>query len=176
MLSHEISECLNAYASASKGYISGGFNLTLAQDWSYEAGLGTHFPDGKGYLNLAAFYIESDNWQEVRVLTDDMGRVASSAFIGTNANIESAGFEGATVREGLLVEEVNFFYDHKKLGTTVKELCKTTQFTTNVVVQRNRLNRTRALFPQWSATFVLDCDEEVVDVRNLEEVAANRWP
>lgn len=52
-------------------------------------------------MNLAAFYIESDNWQEVRVLTDEMGRVISSAFIGANADIESYGFEIETVYEPL---------------------------------------------------------------------------
>ncbi|MXW73878.1 MAG: TonB-dependent receptor plug domain-containing protein [Gammaproteobacteria bacterium] len=112
VLSYDASESVNAYASASKGYIPGGFNLTLAEDasisedltiydkesvWSYEVGLKTRLPDGRGYLNLAAFYIQSDNWQEVRVLTDDMGRVTSSAFIGANADIESYGFEIETV-------------------------------------------------------------------------------
>ena len=112
VLSYEASENLNAYASASKGYVPGGFNLTLAEDatvsddlinydqesvWSYEVGLKRRLPDARGYLNLAAFYIESDNWQEVRVLTDEMGRVISSAFIGANADIESYGFEIETV-------------------------------------------------------------------------------
>ena len=114
VLSYEASDSLNLYASASKGYIPGGFNLTLAQDaavsedltiydkesvWSYEVGLKTRLPDGNGYVNMAAFYIESDNWQEVRVLTDEMGRVVSSAFIGANADIESYGFEIETVYE-----------------------------------------------------------------------------
>ena len=114
MLSYEVSENVNAYASASKGYVPGGFNLTLAEDatvsddlinydkesvWSYEVGLKRRLPDARGYLNLAAFFIESDNWQEVRVLTDEMGRVISSAFIGANADIESYGFEIETVYE-----------------------------------------------------------------------------
>ncbi len=114
VLSYEASESLNFYASASKGYVPGGFNLTLAEDanisedltiydkesvWSYEVGAKTRLPDGRGYLNLAAFYIESDNWQEVRVLTDEMGRVTSSAFIGANADIQSYGFEIETVYE-----------------------------------------------------------------------------
>lgn len=114
VLSYEASEQLNFYASASKGYIPGGFNLTLAENadigedltiydeetvWSYEVGAKTHLPDGRGYLNLAAFYIESDNWQEVRILTDEMGRVASSAFVGANADIESYGFEIETLYE-----------------------------------------------------------------------------
>lgn len=113
VLSYEASDDLNFYASASKGYIPGGFNLTLVNAgqagdlasydqetiWSYEAGAKMRYPDGKGYLNFAVFYIESDGWQEVRILTDDMGRVASSAFIGADADIESYGFEIETVYE-----------------------------------------------------------------------------
>jgi len=107
VLSYEVNETLNWYASASKGYIPGGFNLTAAQAevadevvrfdkesvWSYETGLKYQLPDAKGYLNVAAFYIESDNWQEVQVLVNDQGQVISSAFIAAAASIESSGFE-----------------------------------------------------------------------------------
>ena len=107
VLSYEVNETLNWYASASKGYIPGGFNLTAAQAevadevvrfdkesvWSYETGLKYQLPDAKGYINLAAFYIESDNWQEVQVLVNDQGQVISSAFIAAAASIESSGFE-----------------------------------------------------------------------------------
>ena len=109
-LKYRLSEDINLYATASKGYIPGGFNLTLAEEqdvgdvigydeeviWTYEAGFKMRYPNNKGYLNFAAFYTASDNWQEVRILTDDMGRVASSAFIGANADIESYGFEVET--------------------------------------------------------------------------------
>ena len=102
MLSYEASDSVNLYASASKGSIPGGFNLTAAQEdvaeevvrfdqesvWSYEAGLKMRFPNGRGYLNLAWFYIESDNWQEVQVLLNGQGQVISSAFIAAAASIE----------------------------------------------------------------------------------------
>ncbi|MEM9314756.1 MAG: TonB-dependent receptor, partial [Pseudomonadota bacterium] len=107
VLSYEASNNLNLYASASKGYIPGGFNLAAADAafsdevvgfdqetvWSYEFGLKTRFPNGRGYLNFSAFYIESDNWQEVQVLFNDQGQVISTAFIAANASIESTGFE-----------------------------------------------------------------------------------
>ncbi|MEM7431042.1 MAG: TonB-dependent receptor [Pseudomonadota bacterium] len=107
VVSYEASESVNWYASASKGYIPGGFNLTAAQAdvadevvrfdkesvWSYETGIKIRLADGKGYVNLAAFHIESDNWQEVQVLFNDQGQVISSAFIAAAASIESTGFE-----------------------------------------------------------------------------------
>ena len=75
--------------------------------------------------------------------------------------------QGPQVREGLVVESVEFHYD-RSLGTTVEELGKTTQFTVGVVVQRNRVLRTRAKFDEWGATCVLDCDDELVDQEQLE--------
>ncbi len=124
VLSYEASESLNWYASASKGYIPGGFNLTAAQAdvadevvrfdkesvWSYETGLKIRLADGKGYVNLAAFYIESDNWQEVQVLINDQGQVISSAFIAAAASIESAGFE---------IESVYYPTDQLKLSVGI---------------------------------------------------------
>ncbi len=106
-LRYRVSDSLNLFASASQGYIPGGFNLAaadieLADDvtsydeesiWSYEAGFKYLFPNGRGYLNFAAFYIESDNWQEVQVLFNDAGQVVSTAFISADASIESTGFE-----------------------------------------------------------------------------------
>ena len=51
--------------------------------------------------------------------------------------------QGPQVREGLIVDSIlEFKYDHK-LGTTVEELGKSAQFTVPVVVQRNRILRTR---------------------------------
>lgn len=95
------------FASAAKGYIPGGFNLTAAQQvvadeviryskeslWSYEAGFKRSFDERRGYISGALFYIQSKNWQEVQVLTDSQGRVISTAFIAARAGIRSRGFE-----------------------------------------------------------------------------------
>ncbi|MEM8936819.1 MAG: TonB-dependent receptor [Pseudomonadota bacterium] len=107
VISYEPTNSLNLYISASKGYIPGGFNLAAAEAdlgdeiiqydqesiWSYEGGLKFQLPDNMGYVNIAGFYIESDNWQEVQVLINDDGEIASSAFIAARASIESIGFE-----------------------------------------------------------------------------------
>ncbi|WP_229726641.1 TonB-dependent receptor [Sphingomonas alpina] len=98
---------LTFYANAAKGYIPGGFNLTAAQAnlsddvlrfasetmWSREAGFKWRSTDGKLRVAGAAFYIRSNNWQEIQVATDAQGRIISSDYIGSNASIDSKGFE-----------------------------------------------------------------------------------
>lgn len=77
--------------------------------------------------------------------------------------------QGTQVREGLVVEGVQSFdYDREALGSTVEELGKRAQFTVGVVIQRNRVLRTRAKFDEWSCAFTLDCDDELVDREQLE--------
>ena len=76
--------------------------------------------------------------------------------------------QGPQVREGLIVDEVKSFdYDKKRYGTTLKKLVKSTQFTVGVVVQRNRILRTRAKFDEWSCTFAVEGDDELVDKDQL---------
>ncbi|MCY4047029.1 MAG: hypothetical protein OXF42_02825 [Candidatus Dadabacteria bacterium] len=77
--------------------------------------------------------------------------------------------QGGDVREGLVVAAVKFDYDRKTLGKTLEELSRKAQFTVPVVVQRSRLLRTRAKFDQWSAEFVLDTDDELIDKPKLEK-------
>ena len=88
------------------------------------------------------------------------------------ANIEASARklkQGPQVREGLRVEKVERFdYDRDALGTTVEELGKRAQFQAPVVVQRNRLLRTRARFMEWSCTFRVEMDDELGDQSQLE--------
>ena len=68
-----------------------------------------------------------------------------------------------------MITEIKVFdYDRSALGTTVEELGKKAQFTVPVVVQRNRLERTRAKFDEWSVTLLLEADDELVDQQQLE--------
>ena len=76
--------------------------------------------------------------------------------------------KGAAVREGLIVlGDGIFVYDKNKYGTTVEELGRLTQFTVPVVVQRNRIMRTRAKFDKWQCTFEIDVDEALIDQQDL---------
>ena len=77
--------------------------------------------------------------------------------------------QGSQVREGMAITEIiSFDYDRAALGATVEELGRKAQFTVPVVVQRNRLERTRAKFDIWSVTFTIDADDELVDQQQLE--------
>ena len=75
--------------------------------------------------------------------------------------------QGPQVREGLIVEKVTDFDYDKSLGINAEELCKTVQFTVGVVVQRNRILRTRAKFDDWGVTFIVEVDDELVDQEQL---------
>ena len=76
--------------------------------------------------------------------------------------------EGAAVREGLIVTDVELFdYDRELLGTTAEDVAKNAQFTVGAVVQRSRVLRTRAKFDEWSVVFVIDTDPELVDLEKL---------
>lgn len=104
---YKVSPQLTFYANAAKGYIPGGFNLTAAQAelsddvlryqsetmWSREVGFKWQSADGKLRLAAAAFYIRSNNWQEIQVATDASGRIISSDYIGSSASMDSKGFE-----------------------------------------------------------------------------------
>ena len=90
------------------------------------------------------------------------------------ANIETGARKvkmGPQVREGLVVSSVdNFQYDEDRYGDTLEQLGQTTQFRAGVVVQRQRILRTRAMFElPWSCAFTLDCDDQLVDKTQLEQ-------
>ena len=77
--------------------------------------------------------------------------------------------QGPEVREGLIVSEVqDFFYDRERYGDTLEELAVSTQYRVGVVVQRQRILRTRAKFDlPWGCRFVVDCDDELVERQQL---------
>ena len=78
--------------------------------------------------------------------------------------------QGPQVREGLIVIETAFEYATDRYGETLAELGRTTQFVVPLVVQRNRVLRTRAKFdPPWVCEFVIDVDDELVDREQLLE-------
>ena len=78
--------------------------------------------------------------------------------------------QGPQVREGLVVDRVHEFrYDVDRYGDELTKLVQTTQFRIGVVVQRQRILRTRAMFePPWGCRFTVDADDSLVDQQQLE--------
>lgn len=95
------------YASASRGWLPGGFNLAavspeLSQKfvqfdsenlWSYEAGLKYQMADGRLRAAAALFWIEADNWQEFAIATTPTGAAASTTVVTSDADLRSRGAE-----------------------------------------------------------------------------------
>ena len=78
--------------------------------------------------------------------------------------------QGPQVREGLVVVRTAFQYDVERYGDTLEQLAISCQHTVPVVVQRNRILRTRAKFDcPWSCDFDLDCDDELVSEQHLRQ-------
>lgn len=79
--------------------------------------------------------------------------------------------EGPKVRGGLIVtRDAKLRYDYEGLGRTPDEVARNAQMTCGVVVQNKRIEATRARFPEWQATFEVDCDDEQIDAADLK-----RW-
>lgn len=103
-LSHDISEAVAAYASVSKGYKAGGFNLGVVppgkrdfgaeEIWSIETGIKSEFLDGNLKINAAVFRSQRDNQQVRTSLQLTPGDPASFVFFTDNiAKGEMTGAE-----------------------------------------------------------------------------------
>ena len=110
-LDFRVSDRLLVYASASRGFKSGGFNgrpsnlasLTTFNPenvWSYEAGIKSEFLDRRVRLNLAAFTADYSNIQLSRqaiinnVLISDISNVAASRIKGFESELVVAPVRG----------------------------------------------------------------------------------
>jgi iron complex outermembrane recepter protein len=94
VINYEATDDVNVYASATRGFKSGGFNLLAIQPgfapekvWSYEAGLKTRFAGGDGTLNANVFYAD---YKDIQV-----GQIVNLQSVLTNA--AAATLKGAEV-------------------------------------------------------------------------------
>lgn len=108
-LSYQPDDNSQFYASATRGYLPGGYNLVAADKgdaiasqfgaydaerlWSYEVGGKLKLLDGELFVSGAVFYIDASSWQEVNILTAPDGTVLSTALINADAAITSQGVE-----------------------------------------------------------------------------------
>ncbi len=88
------------YASASTGFRSGGFNRTAGQapfdsekSTSFEIGSKNEFLDNRLRLNLAAYYVEYDDFQETAVAVDPNTGQSLGSFVLNAGVSESYGLE-----------------------------------------------------------------------------------
>jgi iron complex outermembrane recepter protein len=76
VVNYAISDDLNIYASATRGFKSGGFNLLAIQPgfapeklWSYEGGIKASFDGGRGFANANIFYTDYKNVQVQQIVS-----------------------------------------------------------------------------------------------------------
>jgi iron complex outermembrane receptor protein len=110
-----------AYASASRGFKSGGFNITTTEPgrgfapewaWTYEAGVKTAVAGGRARLNVASFYTDYSNLQvqiAVRPGVLDISNAAAATIKGVE--IETVSDVGSGVRVGGYVNWLDARYD-----------------------------------------------------------------
>jgi len=122
VLDYQLTDDVMFYASATRGFKSGGFSLLdnplndFDQEtiWAYELGMKSKLLEDRLQLNLAAFYYDYNDQQ--------LSQVTNLATLTTNAGSSTIwGFEGefvAAVTEELRVEG-NFAY----LNTEFDEFC-----------------------------------------------------
>ncbi len=91
------------YATASKGFKSGGFNIGDANNgfepetlWSYEAGMKGTFADGRVRINTSGFYYDYKNLQvsKVVVASVTIENAAASVLYGAEAEITVVPVDG----------------------------------------------------------------------------------
>lgn len=77
---YRVSDGVNVYAKAARGYRSGGFNVRTKQApfnpeilWSYEAGFKTQFWDNRIRFNVAGFYADYSDQQIAQPVTNPGG-------------------------------------------------------------------------------------------------------
>ncbi|MEL7028563.1 MAG: TonB-dependent receptor [Pseudomonadota bacterium] len=102
-LDYRFTENVMAYASAARGFKSGGFNgrptsAFVARQpfdpefvWTYEVGVKTSTPDRRLVINAAAFYSDYTNLQLLAVASDDFGGIV--ALVENAGEAEIKGFE-----------------------------------------------------------------------------------
>lgn len=149
VVDHKLSEQTMVYASASKGFKSGGFNGRLTsfpqpfepeELWSYEVGSKSVLADNNVRLNLAAFYNDYTNFQLSRFsINPDNG-----AFLSLFENAGKATIYGAEMElQAVVSEQLSLSLNAAYLGGGYDELIG--DFEQEVSDQRELVNA-----PKWS--------------------------
>ena len=141
------------YASATRGFKTGGFNATSPEAgrgfapewaWSYEAGVKTEFGGGRGRLNVAAFHTDYTDLQvqtPIRPNIFDISNAAAATIDGVEAEVATR--LGRSVQAGGHLAWLDATYDQYLAPGAGSAL---------VDVAGHRLNNT----PEWSGRLWID--------------------
>jgi len=159
-LEYQLNTDVLIYASASRGFKSGGFNGRLTDRaqpfnpetlWSYEAGLKSTFAERRVRLNVATFYNDYKNFQLSRFSADPM----TGAFVSVFDNAGSATIYGAEVElTALIVENLVLNANLGYLNSQYDKLLG--DFDIDVSKQRHLVNA-----PKWTLRTGLSYDYQL---------------
>lgn len=152
-LDYKVTPDLLVYASASRGYRSGGFNgraesvLAVSTPynpeyvWSYEAGIKSQFLDNRVRLNLAAFTSDYKDRQQT-ILRFIPGTTTFAPIVANAANARVKGFEAELT--ALLTPR---FLIEGNVGYTDAKFTKVDPSVTDIT-----LNSVVTFVPKWTAS------------------------
>ena len=146
VLDYAFADDLNAYASITNGFKSGGFNqLALGPGfdeetiWSYELGLKGSAADGRIRFDVAAFYYEYDDLQ-VLVEVDGLpapvtDNAATAIGKGIEAQVDARLIETFTLSAGVSVQDAEYddFLAPGGADLSGNDLVRTPDFSASVV-------------------------------------------
>jgi iron complex outermembrane receptor protein len=161
-----------SYLSASRGFKSGGFNITATEPrggfapewaWSYEAGIKTTAAGGRARVNVAGFLTDYSNLQvqiAIRPGILDISNAAAATIRGIEAETESD--LGRGVRAGAYVSWLDARYDRYTavgVGGITGD------------VAGNRLNNA----PEWSGRAWLEWSRDTPRAGSLSALSEVMW-
>ncbi|MEF2231114.1 MAG: TonB-dependent receptor [Pseudodesulfovibrio sp.] len=120
-LAYDLTEDAMVYATASKGFLAGGFNTSFGSSqrqftydaehlWSYEAGAKTSWLDNRLQVNLAGFWQEIDDKQILNQIGTNMwiDNADKARSIGFELDIKARPVRGLDLFAGLGYVDANF--------------------------------------------------------------------
>lgn len=114
-IAYDFTDDIMAYASASKGYLVGGYNYALSVDeksfyydaeytWNYEAGVKSTWLDKKLIANLAVFYIDIDDKQvfevDSKTFASKVRNAARAHSLGVEIELQARPMQGLDLFAG----------------------------------------------------------------------------
>jgi iron complex outermembrane receptor protein len=121
-IAYDFTDDIMAYASASRGYLAGGYilnhatceeNFTYDEEhtWNYETGIKTSWLDRRLMANLSAFYIDMKDKQVMEWLPDgtrDIKNAAEAHSMGVELELQARPMRGLDLFAGFGYTEAEF--------------------------------------------------------------------